>query len=168
MISRHERVRQGGCVKRFHARPTIGAQSVAEHSWGVAAILWEICEPSDALVKAALFHDLAEYDTGDTPFTAKRLSPQLKTALVTLEESIDKDIGMMPHLENEELFYLKMADMLELCWYAVDQRRLGNLGSVEWYVNGMAFVNDTLNATPYYTARVRETYNDIATAWSLT
>lgn len=165
-MSNHERIRNGGAVLRYHARRTIGQQSVAEHSWGVAMMLYELCQPTEVLLRAALSHDLAEYDTGDVPFTAKRMSVPFKDALVQLETEIDAKLGFMPLLEPEDLWLLKMADMLELCWYAVEQKRLGSNYCDEWFINGTVFISSSIKSSKFPTGRVGAALSDVLTAWS--
>lgn len=141
-----DRLRMGGGVKRYHTRPLIGEQTVAAHSWGVACICMRLSggqENRDVLYlyEAALLHDVAEYDTGDIPATAKWESPTLKAALEDLERAVESRIGISTDkLEPWSLWALKFADMLELLWFCVEQRRLGNVALDHVWENGHSFM----------------------------
>lgn len=71
-------VRQGGRVQRFHGKPLILQENVAEHSFYVAWVVTEYCReergelPSSKLLVACLQHDLAEAVTGDIPSPTKK------------------------------------------------------------------------------------------------
>lgn len=161
----HERIRLGGSVKRYHTRHTIGDQTVAAHSWGVIAILFEICDPSVNLLRAATYHDVAEYDTGDIPATAKWLSASLKGVLDEMEAKVEADLGISPKglLIPREIQLLKYADILELCWYGVEQRKMGNQYAEEWYRNGMKWLAE--HYMPGSDVRVSEAIRQIQVAW---
>ena len=73
---------RGGAIKRYHTLETIGEQSVASHSWGVAMIL-QYLEPnvSKEAILRALTHDVAELFTGDIPAPVKWANPDLVEVL---------------------------------------------------------------------------------------
>ncbi len=142
-MSRADYLRKAGGVKRFHARPIIGENTVAHHSWGVAVLLFELMDkPSANLVKACLYHDIFEYVTGDIPYTAKVLNPEIKRISEEMEAKVAKDleIDTMFNLTPEEEMCLKFCDMLDLMWFAVSQRQLGNMPICESFVNGARFL----------------------------
>lgn len=162
-----ERFRLGGNVRRYHTRSVIGEQTVAAHSWGVAMLLLELCEnPSAELLRAALVHDLAEYDTGDVPSTAKWQSPELKAALSRLEGRIEVELEIAVELSQEERFALKLADMLELCWHAYEQRKLGNRYAEEWWENGSNWITAILANRPQNN-RYDFAFAEVKAAWNL-
>ena len=136
-LSHHNRIRLGGSVKRFHTWRTVGEQTVAAHSWGVLAIILAIePEASAALLRRAVYHDLAEYDTGDIPSTAKWASPELKTLLDRLEDRFNH-IYNFPGDETltpVERDILKLADWIEMLWYSYEQAMLGNSAMKVVYV----------------------------------
>lgn len=130
-MDRQERIRLGGQVRRYHTRPVHNQQTVAAHSWGVAAILLDIVPPEEqsvALLRAALYHDVAEYDTGDVPAQAKWISPKLKDALDELEAGIEEEYGISYYLtlSAKDKNWLKIADLMELMWFVLEERRMGN------------------------------------------
>ena len=122
-----------GRVKRWHAFPIIGEQTVADHSWGVALIVVEIAEDylSENLMRAALTHDVAELDTGDIPYGAKRRWPHLAAALDKCETEVEQEYNIDWTLSQKQREILKWADMFELLMFADAQRNLGNRNVVE-------------------------------------
>lgn len=122
-------IRHGAGVRRYHTWPTIGEQSVAAHSWGVAMILLKLDPDVTAqCLAAALSHDIAEGATGDTPAPAKWLSPMLASALEAAELQANNvmNINYAEELNKYEFMLVKAADMLELMFFSLEQRLLGN------------------------------------------
>ncbi len=142
-MNHHERIRAGGAVRRYHTRTTIGHQSVAEHSWGVAAIILEICEnPSRRLIEAAIYHDVAEYDTGDVPAQVKRVAA-IRGPMLAFEADVEHDLGIDVELTEDEGAILKFADTMELLFYVLDQRRLGNTTLDDIWKRGWTYLDLT-------------------------
>lgn len=123
-----EMARNGHHIKRFHTLPTIGQQSVAEHSFGVAMLVLWLTEDraSGNLLRAALYHDLAEQATGDMPATSKWDNPELKWALDRAEDIFNEEHVLSVQITQAESLCLKWADGLELMCYCLEQRKLGN------------------------------------------
>ncbi len=133
------RLRAGGAVKRYHTFPTIGNQDVGTHSHAVAVFILAMHpNPSFNLIKACLFHDLAEYDTGDCPANVKWAYPAMGAMLKLAESFIDDQLGLTVELTEEEDQWLKLADTLEYCLYALEQRRLGNQNMDIVFQRGLA------------------------------
>jgi 5'-deoxynucleotidase YfbR-like HD superfamily hydrolase len=130
----------GGCTKRYHTWPIVGdEQTVGYHSWGVAVILTMICEPSTKLLKAALFHDMAEHHVGDTPAPAKWANPRFAEELRTIERIEEERLGIdrvLEALSSQEKWHLDLADLLELCSFAYMEIKKGNIYCHRVYVNG--------------------------------
>jgi len=122
-----EFTRDGGAVKRMHTVRTHNPQSVAEHSYGVAWLVWALSDeaPSANLLMAALAHDVPEVEVGDIPSPTKRVLGG--SAMQSLEDKamLDHNIPVFELTEQEALI-LKVADMLELAFYCVDEHNLGN------------------------------------------
>lgn len=120
----------GGDVRRFHTRQTIGNDTVAAHSWGVAALCFIMCNvggklPSAALLAAALFHDLGEQWTGDVPSPTKRalgIGPQFGE----IEDELLEIPQLNVSLSKEEARTLKLADCFDGMMFCIRERRLGN------------------------------------------
>jgi 5'-deoxynucleotidase YfbR-like HD superfamily hydrolase len=133
-------VLMAGCTKRYHTWPIIGdAQTVGYHSWGVAVILTMICEPSVKLLKAGLFHDMAEHHVGDTPAPAKWANPGFADELRATERIEEERLGIdrvLDTLSADEQWQLDLADLLELCSFALHEIRLGNTYCHRVFVNG--------------------------------
>lgn len=120
-------LRKGGNVTRYHTHPTLTNQQVNSHSFNVALILLHL-NPSSSfnLIKAAMFHDLAEQDTGDSPAHAKWRNPMVYGLLAGLETDIMAEHGIKVALTPDEENWLKLADTLEYCLYSLEERRMGN------------------------------------------
>lgn len=111
---------EAGRIRRYHAVPTVEAQTVGQHAWGVVILCLYVTggEASRELLIQAALHDAAELYTGDMPFTVKRGVPELKKLLGHLEAHAHRclvmdDIGLNPH----DAAVLKMCDTLEgLIW----------------------------------------------------
>lgn len=110
----------GGHVARFHTAPGLRKQSVAEHSWRVAAIAHYLWPNHPQIIIAAIFHDAAEVVTGDFAAPIKRL-PGMKETLAPLETAVEKHLNI-PTLHNEyDYIRMKCADYLELVLTAAEQ-----------------------------------------------
>ena len=111
-----------GVIKRWHTVPIHGEQTVADHTYRVVQILRYIEPvPSKQLLCAALDHDVAEAKTGDIPFSQKT-----KDA-IALEKEVLKKYDIAPTLEPYEAKLLKVADMLEMGYFAMQQHDMGNV-----------------------------------------
>jgi 5'-deoxynucleotidase YfbR-like HD superfamily hydrolase len=119
-------IRRGLQVNRFHTRATIKDNTVGHHTAGVAlfCILLEE-EPSIHLLKAALFHDLAEHEFGDVPSPTKNYL-NVKEAFDKLEEDLLKQVGLDVGLTPEETRTLKIADCLDGMCFCLEEAELGN------------------------------------------
>jgi len=118
-----------GRIDRWHAHPTLHPQTVADHTYGV--MQWLRCVvPEVALSKnlmlAALDHDVAEYWTGDIPYTAKRMYPDLQKAISEAEIDIHERLNATYNLIKEEMGWLKFADLTEMGFYAIREHTMGN------------------------------------------
>lgn len=85
-------------VQRWHARQSIGTESLAEHQYFVARdamlvahalIFYDIAKPDvGECVARALVHDEVEKVTGDVSGQAKREYPEMKALLTKIETEI--------------------------------------------------------------------------------
>jgi len=137
-------VATGASVKRFHTVPTVGNETVGEHSFSVAMVCLALTEgkASAQLIKAALFHDLAEQHTGDAPATSKWANPMLKTVLQAMEESFEESNGLVVDLPPQDKLLLKWADMLSLLIYCKSQRDLGNKNMNVIFSRGVEYLSN--------------------------
>lgn len=118
---------EAGGVKRFHTTPIHGENLISAHSWGVTVLILGLnpnC--SKELLKAAIYHDIAEHYTGDVPWPAKARWIDLKLALDEVEHELENWLEIKTSLTAEELWWLKGADLLELALFAYQQREMGN------------------------------------------
>ncbi len=131
-----------GRVTRYHTVQTLQRQTIADHQWGVAMILYQICinAPSQELIRAALQHDLAEVITGDAPATAKWTFPDVKKAMDDAEAHVNNELGLIFSLTPEETLLLKAADMLELCYFCLNETALGNSKAQDVLERGLKYV----------------------------
>ena len=122
-------LRESGNVLRYHTQQTIKQNSIAAHSWGVAALIL-ILNPraSKELIAAALFHDAGELISGDTPYTSKLLDSQLSKSLKTIETNFlnEQNINFEGSLTLDEHLWLKACDMLDLVFFCLDEIEMGN------------------------------------------
>jgi 5'-deoxynucleotidase YfbR-like HD superfamily hydrolase len=140
-IDRLEVLREGGMVQRFHTKGMINYQTVAEHTFGVLALLYEIePTPRHGLVRACMYHDIAEAIVGDVPFPAKVAFPKLKVALKEAEDEINGQYGMDFELTPGEYHMLKFCDMAELLLFCFEETRLGNSTLTKVMKTGLAFL----------------------------
>jgi hypothetical protein len=71
--------RTAGGVQRYHTWPVLRPQTVAEHTWNVMRIWWQVYGPMSPQVSTyLLWHDAGEGQAGDVQFGAKRRYPELK------------------------------------------------------------------------------------------
>jgi 5'-deoxynucleotidase len=130
MYHRLRLMRTAARVRRVHTMPTIHPQTVGEHTFGVMAILYEICHEGvpPALMVAALQHDAPEAITGDVPSPAKWRHPTLEDALRVAEAKISIEFDLQPHelLSAVEHRLLKFADLMELAIFAIEEVDTGN------------------------------------------
>tara|TARA_R110000765_G_scaffold20749_2_gene53649 strand:- start:347 stop:865 length:519 start_codon:yes stop_codon:yes gene_type:complete len=142
-IQRIKGIRYGGAVIRYHTARSHRAQSVAEHSWGVAQlVLGVIPEPSRELLKAALNHDLPELWTGDVPAPTKWAFPVIADALKDAESQFHDAFATHYHITEVEQRILKFCDMAELVLWALEERKMGNRYMEEVIENGMEVLED--------------------------
>ncbi len=122
------RIRAGGGVKRFHTMPLVGEQTVASHTWGVLQLLTEISDIPlrPQFLAYALYHDVAEYDTGDAPSHLKRRMPQIKELLDEAEDKVIGELGIRYLITTYEQTLLKVADLMEMLLFVRDQELVGN------------------------------------------
>ena len=141
-----KKIRTGGKVKRWHTVTTIQQQTVAEHSWGVAMICRKLWPEDKVLMEAALCHDLGEGLTGDVPWPVKQANFVFKKHLDEIEGDEQERLGCSVLLTSQQKSRLKVADMLEMICFAVEEIELGNKNMQEVFNRGLRFIDN-----PYMT-----------------
>jgi hypothetical protein len=120
-------IREGGGVKRCHTFPIHGECTNGHHSWNAASILLILHpNPSMDLLKAMMWHDVAERWVGDLPGPVKFAHPELRSEYVRVEEKFLRRIGIDIKLTKEEQGWIHGCDRLELWMFLLEQRALGN------------------------------------------
>lgn len=125
------RLLRSGLTRRYHTEPLIvgAAQTVAEHSWGVVALILAYHPaPSLNLIERALFHDIGESFTGDMPHWAKAAEPKVYNAIERMEEAEQARLldRVLSPLNQQEQDWLAACDLAEAVFYLRNQKRLGN------------------------------------------
>jgi 5'-deoxynucleotidase YfbR-like HD superfamily hydrolase len=147
-MNRFQVIRDGGNVKRYHTALMIGEQTVAHHTFGVIAVILELWpDSSPNLIKAAMYHDVVECLTGDSPAPAKRAFPPLWEALHEAERVLLNQYGLQVYLSPDEARRLKLADWAELCMTAYEQITLGNKHFELVYNRGIEYINKEFGGT---------------------
>jgi len=119
--------REAGTVRRAHIIPHHGVYNVAQHSYGAASLLLLLNpDPSIALVKAVLWHDVAERWMGDVPAPVKMRQPELAEMIYDEEERILGALGLAQDLRTEEVLWLRAVDTLDLWLWSREEEALGN------------------------------------------
>lgn len=137
-------LREASAVKRWHTARTQKNQTLAEHSYGVA-VLVQVLDPQcrKEVLLAAMWHDLPEYITGDTPAHAKRRAPQLAVVLEEMERHCGPlylDAGLTVYEEH----LLKFCDLMELILWSLEEVLMGNTYALQPAKLGVEWLNDTI------------------------
>lgn len=126
--------RRAGHVKRYHTYPTLRQQDVAAHSWQTIRILLAIYPdcPRHLLIYG-LVHDGGEWKNGDLPFETKlNKSEAWKKETKTAEEDANRAMCLpwswppQPALTNEENASFKLAELIEMMEFGLEEMNLGN------------------------------------------
>jgi 5'-deoxynucleotidase YfbR-like HD superfamily hydrolase len=154
-------IREAGHVKRCHTLPHHGSYNIAEHSWQAAMLLLHLHpNPSLDLVKAVMFHDVAERYCGDMPAPTKWAHPKLAEAQEDAEVAVLTKLGLLNYpLSLNDLAWLSAVDKLELLLWAYDQEALGNLHVMPCLRALRTWFNNGNNLTPPEVLRFVESYS---------
>ena len=145
LFSRLNLILKGGHVVRFHTKPTLKEETVAEHSYLVAWLLTLVMPttPRAEHLLAALAHDLPEYVLGDLPSPAKKALGL--SALYRKEEAILFEAAGMPDYEGmltpQEAEVLKFCDNLAGYLKCRYEMQLGNRTLSAVVVNYRAYID---------------------------
>lgn len=112
-----------GQTTRYHNKPGIPKQTVAEHSFAMLLLLTKLHpDPSARLMQAIIRHDLPESDGFffDAPHDAKEEWPALREIEKSAEQSFNEHFELQPvQLTEVEKLWLKYLDGLEVLFYLV-------------------------------------------------
>lgn len=121
--------RFAGTVERYHVWPTIRRQTVADHTFGVLRLYWQIFGPLPAPVSTAIiWSDAGELSAGDMPFHAKAASPELKAHMDRLEAAAVANMGgpVSTPLLSSTRKRIKVCDLLEMHEFGLMEVAMGN------------------------------------------
>lgn len=132
-------------VVRYHTVLTLQRETVGHHSHGVACLALLIQpDASRELLIAALYHDLAEHQTGDIPSPAKR-EYGIGDQVAALEHRLMKAAGLsFPYLDPDEERILKLADIAHGALFCVREMSLGNRRMRSVYDRYMSYAHQML------------------------
>jgi len=120
----------GGWIERYHLKGQrmLTRQSVAEHSWRMAAIIYAIVGTMarEALIWATLFHDVSERVTGDMPANVKRANPAIADALHEISLTEEVRLHIRFDLSEQEQRLLGWVDRFEGALHCADELEMGN------------------------------------------
>lgn len=124
--------RCAGNVIRYHTWPTHIKQTIADHTFHVLRIYYELWpedfqDPTIRLMHYILYHDFAEIATGDIPYPVKMQNPELKIIMNKLEYQQLYDMNIdnieLPEIQKTRV---KLCDLAEMYEFAHHERKLGN------------------------------------------
>ena len=131
MLERLKIYREGLSVERLHTVPHIQAYNNGYHSANAALIAYELCKllgvDSGPVVLHMLLHDVPEGYTGDIPGNFKDDNPIFTGELNIIEHQwVCTNIPDLPLLNAQQINICKLADIIELGFYCVDEIEMGN------------------------------------------
>lgn len=148
-------IRNGGVTRRYHTWNVIQQQTVAEHSFNVALLVYWLSMDEGLklpgiripLIMAALTHDMAERVMGDIPAPAKRAMPGLRETWGKFEQDLLRgvELDFETELNDEELHILKFADAADGCLYCCRERQMGNILISKVFENFWQYANEERN-----------------------
>lgn len=140
-----QNTRLAGLVRRYHTWPALHQQTVAEHTWQVMRLYFEIFgPPSNDMWTFMLWHDVGEIQTGDIPYPVKRSHPNLKQIMDDLEIKAlsSMNVELPTSLTHQEHARFKFCDLLDCAEHGQYEARLGNeyMGVVADQRNGLGAI----------------------------
>lgn len=157
-------MRTAARVQRMHTMTCIRPQSVGEHTFGILALIIEVCDASFMqsatdlmgistqeqiaersvlkIMTAAIYHDAPEAITGDIPSPVKWRHKAIETGLKDAEREIAKEFSIGIQLTDLEKSILKFCDLMELAMYALEEVDTGNKALAVVHRNAMSAIID--------------------------
>ena len=141
-----QKIRNGGNVKRYHTIPIIREQNNAAHSWGVAVLfdqLWGVKSMNG--VRASLYHDCAEYLTGDLPAPIKKSSKEVAKVIKQLEDDFNAELDIAIDINKEDQVKVKFCDCLEGALFCLEELEMGNKMVADVFSKYMEYLREQVN-----------------------
>jgi 5'-deoxynucleotidase YfbR-like HD superfamily hydrolase len=127
-------LRESGKVERNHTTPIIKDHDVAQHSWNMIGLLYQLHpKPSRELILAAAFHDSSERWLGDIPHQVKAIFGD--EDYLSKEREVETSIGVFIPITSIESKWLHAVDKLELLMQCYDEYNMGNSGVLQMMEN---------------------------------
>lgn len=141
-------IRNGGALVRYHTVQVLQRQTIAEHSFHVAMLVWWLKDGdvSGVQVMQALAHDVAEHKMGDMPSPVKNGFGEMadgrsfRDTFDARENTFLQVHGLNFPAVNSDAQVLKLADAAEGCLYCIREREMGNRLITECYINYHRYV----------------------------
>lgn len=124
MRNRIEFFLDGAETERYHTIRTLQRETVGHHSHGVAMFV-VLMGGGMAVLRAALFHDLAEHILGDLPSPAKK-KYGIGEQVNELEEQLLEGVGFNVELDVRSERILKFADIFQGMSFCSREVKMGN------------------------------------------
>lgn len=129
-LERVSYIREAFMVRRYHTVPHVAIEdTVGNHTANVISFLFFLFDenPPLYLIRAALHHDVPEVSTGDIPAPVKWANPKLAEELQKIEKAMVVKLGLEGDVADPlHLALLKYADMMDLCFKAIEEMAAGN------------------------------------------
>jgi 5'-deoxynucleotidase YfbR-like HD superfamily hydrolase len=139
-------LRRSGRVRRYHTEELLKPQDVAQHSYGVAWLCWQLTSGAAQadLIMHALAHDAAEHATGDIPSPTKR-ALGIRSEVDRIEYGLLCHNGIeLPPLAAHDEAVLKLADTLDGVLHCLHERELGNRTLTQVFANYTAYAAELI------------------------
>ena len=139
----YDKITKLNYIIRYSNTPRIKDETVAVHSFMVAAIILKLHEEYNFNLERALMlaicHDIPEFETNDICHVTKQRYPEIREvlkiaeieALRDLPKSIKSAFQEYSDGETTESKIAHLADIIQCQQYASNEVKLGNLGHME-------------------------------------
>lgn len=137
---------------RYQTAARVSSETVAEHSFFVAAYVLKLHDYYDfdleKALKMAILHDFSEVFISDVPHPIKRAHPEIAEALEKVETEINseyigedfaKDLDGFNHLTTAEGCAVALADILSVVSYSKYEIGLGNSKYMKKVLDGAKY-----------------------------
>jgi len=134
-------------IVRYSNVPRIKDESVAEHSFYVAAIVQKLYDTYifdlGIALNMAISHDMVEIYINDIPHLIKKRHPKLTKLLKEIEKeeaqnfpnAVETGLFNLTKTDSAEARIIKMADAIQCEQYARNEIQLGNSGYMQYVLD---------------------------------